>query len=154
MPLRSFKLYFPLRNTTHALYTIYRHNPAWLDEAGCCMTGIHYRPSIRRANQRRFGVTPVGDSCGSCKKCSYMYLHKVVFGIVSANAGYLDNCMKALRRHIVEDAYYKDYKKISDNEVIGTHVDFKFLKQTFPRLEQFDPARERFLDYLKSSQLC
>lgn len=98
--LPSFNLYFPLRNTTHALYTIYRHNPAWLDETGYCMTGIHYRPSIRRANQRRFGITPVGDSCGSCKKCSYMYLHKVAFGVISPNPGYLDNCMKALRRHI------------------------------------------------------
>lgn len=42
---------------------------------------------------------------------------------------------------------------MSDHEIIGTHVDFKFLKEIFPRFEQFDPAREQVLDYLKFSHL-
>ena len=72
---------------------------------------------------------------------------------VSANAGYLDNCMKfaaPYRGGRLLQGLQKNIRQRSNRNPRG----FKFLKQTFPRLEQFDPARERFLDYLKSSQLC
>lgn len=88
-----------LRSETDSLLTILAHQqaPALLNRVSSCMLPARYKPSTRRANERKFGPLLPGR-CGSCYKCAQEILVLEAAGWRICGDAQRAHCVDMLRK--------------------------------------------------------
>lgn len=121
----EFKSHFPVRDGTHSYWTIHKFRPDLWGKFESCMMPLYRRPLVRRANLAK-GIKLEGIRCGSCKKCSYEYLHGVLLGVDDFNQSYFDRCVESLRKNAKSND--PSQEEFTPKEAVGKYVNLGFLR--------------------------
>lgn len=144
---RSFipkmKIFLPIKNNTHAYWTISRLRPDLLEKFSSCIMAL-YRKKRVREKSLSFGVKLEESRCGGCVKCAEEYIHGVVFGHQCFNRKYMERCLDVLWR-TEKETYGGETPNLT--QLVDECVDFKFIKKHVPDWASFNPAVDDFLDY-------
>lgn len=113
-----------LANDTDSILTILDSDPGLFMHLQSCMLPLRYKPTTRRANERKFGAALLlPGRCGSCYKCAAEYLHLASFGMLPKHAGYAAHCIGVMQKAL--EAKITTGKRYSREEAVAEFVDGK-----------------------------
>ena len=104
----NFKWMCWFNSEYQAMSYLVRTHPEVIPYYQSCILPDRYRPSVKRANEKKFGISIMQNRCLSCWKCAQEYL-------ILSSLGYLDKPSDELYGHL-KDVLKRNLAKVLSEE--------------------------------------
>lgn len=134
---------------TEAYWYIYNARPDMMRECSfsSCIMPVYRKPMLHRANVKLFPALET-SRCGTCNKCAYEYIHRVLFGVAEFVDVYFAKCVASIVKHMDTDVKVQG-ATYTENEALETYIDFELLQEEYTVWADFDPTFDNFTEYVK-----